>query len=166
MYLENAIPYYTSWSFVAFILVLLLIPFKILPTWVIQAVIVNEIAVGIGGNILAVISMDHVLKRFRTEHPEAQDEELAEYGRHLVISNIFVHTLPMILGLYLLPYYRTSPDRSLLKSFVFLLGFFVIWSVTPHDNVICVEKINKVYLYPPLILVLLLPITWIALLVN
>ena len=164
MSIIDSMKYYTLWGFVAFIIVLILIPFNILPTWIIQAIIVNEIAIGLGGNILAAISIDSVLQKFKESNPEAEEKDLVELGRKLTLSNMYFHTLPLILALLVYPYYRGCEDGSCIKSFTFVLVFFLIWLCVPHEDNVLINKVKHVYLEPPLWLMVLLPITWFALL--
>lgn len=156
--------YYTTWSNLLFYIVVLLYfisyasGYYIIPSWLLYAVIVNIIAVGIIGNILCSFNFDNVVNGVSNEYP---DQNLVNLSRHISISNFITHTLPLVLTIVLLLFVKPGPF-NLESSFIFLFVLSLVWLLIPTSNGSrFIEKIQEVYLNPPILSFLLLPIVWL-----
>ena len=154
--------FFTMWTFTLFILTMILIPFNILPNWVIRGVLVSQIVVGIFGNILTVMGIEYIVKDLRETNPHANDGELISIGQDAASFNIYFHTLPMVLAMYLIPLFPAREHGDFARSLTFIFTFFLIWLLTPYHGAIMIDKINRVYLNPPLIGIAVMPILWMC----
>ena len=152
--------FFTIWSFIAFCITLILMPFDILPTWIVRAVLINEITVGIAGNILAVLRVSSFLK---DTHHTVLENEL--YGS--VVSNLIFHVAPMALACYLLPMQKSGNENSIILSFALLVVFFIAYCAVPCEDMIFANKLKCVYIVEAnLYSLLAIPIAWFILLIT
>ena len=156
--------YYTMWSFVIFMITLVQIPFQIFPKWLVRAILVNSLAVGIGGTILFCINAQKSLDVIKAENEGVLCEKaLAKKVTEASIANTIYHTLPMLIAALLLPIFRINiGEGEILWAVVFLVCFFLTWNLIPYNGKTFLDKIKIVYLEPPIWCLSLLPVIWLV----
>ena len=162
--LEN-LKYYTVVSNIVFYLVVILYLVSYLtnsnciPNWLLYAVIVNILGVALIGNGLYCCNYEKVYQA--TESVSVNTNPADIFGT-LHISNFIGHTLPFLVSIVMIlliePYaFKMS------YSLAFLAAFAALWLLIPSPSgQILHNKVNEVYLDPPLTMFLLLPIVWIV----
>ena len=135
--------YYTFWSVILFFITLILIlidQFKeFLPGWWIAFIFANTIFVGIMGTLIVTINIDHQMNK--------NSRDRLEYA----YSQLFFHTIPMLIGVVLLLLFPT-----ILKSFevwqviIAFAAIFTLYMITPssHNKNMLFGKLNEVYYNP------------------
>jgi hypothetical protein len=187
----GASSFYTTWSFfLNFIIlglgIIVLIFHLIAPHNNIKNIMANIMTPGIIGiiaNIIGVFLVAQLLISYEwsiqdTNPNERQDDGLA-VSNSFIISvnkiNFIYHQLPVlfIIPLIFILYAIKSKitTKTIIYALIFIAAFFIIWDVIPvnktSDGSIPgktnpLDKPKYVYNYPPLWLMVLLPITWVV----
>lgn len=155
--------YYTTWSNILFytVIILYLISYLtsafIIPDWLLYAVIVNIIAVGLIGNLLYCFNFGNIFQVVTQENPH---DGHVETTTQLYLSNFISHTLPLILCIIVL--LLIDPVYFEMKYALIFLGMFaLVWLIVPTNaGKIFYGKVCEVYLDPPLLAFFLLPVIW------
>lgn len=152
--------YFTIWSVVLFFLTLIMIlidqfhPF--LPGWWIAFMFANMIGVGIMGTLIVTINADR------------RGAESAKIRLEYAYSQLFFHTVPMLIALLLLLLFPT-----ILKNFqvwqviVAFIVIFLLYLVVPTTNgkKMFISKIRQIYINPNLFLLFTIYIGVLALII-
>jgi hypothetical protein len=132
--------YYTHFSFVLFIISLIL-PFTNPIKFVL---LLNSIIVGIVGNLIAMKDYDTFYQIYHAQYPDWTPSDIA-YALNL--GNFLFHTVPMFISLFLLAYCTTviRSKKDVVRYFLFVFGLFLLWSLLPNRNKIGADKVNESY---------------------
>jgi hypothetical protein len=130
--------YYTSFSFVLFILALILPCDHILKT----VLLLNSIMVGLLGNIIILYCFD----RYRDQALE-EDPTRTPKAVHAAIleSNFVKHTLPMIVSAILLFACPMLTYKRVPQYYALLFSLVLLWSLLPFNGQMMKEKIEESY---------------------
>lgn len=169
--------YYTIWSNWLFYLTLIWVVIGSVrrnlapPSWFVDAVMANMIAVGIVGNLLLILNNANIVAAIQKKYPAST---CAEIANDLAVPNFIYHTLPMVISAVILftnvgenlrPSSPEKQSHNIWYSFAFLIAFMLAWNLTPYKSKIFIGKIDVVYSNPNLLVVIIAPLVWIFVLV-
>ena len=130
--------YYTSFSFVLFILALILPCGHILKT----VLLLNSIMVGLLGNVIILYCFDAYREQAVAEYP---DKPVREIHHAILESNFIKHTLPMIISALLLFACPTLTFARVPQYYAILFTLVLVWSLLSHRGRMMREKIEDSY---------------------